>query len=377
MKYSDNSVDDMIEKASRGKLSRRQFGELLGITGVSLMTVPVISRPAAADGEEAFYFTWGGYDIPELLGEYHEKHGAYPDMAPYASSNDGLAKVRSGFVVDVLHPCNANAPLWVQAGVVQPLDTSKLSHWDDLIPSLKTIAAVGDEAYFAPMDWGQTSVTYRTDIVEIPEGEEESWGILWDERYKDKIAIIGNEGDSWWCAAIYAGIPFEELETEENIEKVASLLREQLPLVRMYTDDMTSVEQALAAGELVAAMTWNSSAVALKAEGVPVRFAAPKEGALTWVCGAMIFVDAPRVDKAHDVVDSLLSPESGRFLINDYGYGHSNRKSFDLVSEDRLAELGLSRNPEDVLGAGKYQIPTSDEFSSRIAELFSEIKAGY
>ena len=92
---------------------------------------------------------------------------------------------------------------------------------------------------------------------------------------------------------------------------------------------MTTVEQALAAGELVAAMTWNSSAVALKAEGVPVAFASPKEGALTWVCGAMISVGAPHVDKAHDVINSLLSPESGRFLINDYGYGHSNIKSFE------------------------------------------------
>ena len=172
-------------------------------------------------------------------------------------------------------------------------------------------------------------------------------------------------------------MPFDQIETDESIEKVANLLREQLPLVRMYTDDMTTVEQALASGELVAAMTWNSSAVALKAEGVPVAYAAPKEGALTWVCGAMIYVDAPHVDKAHDVIDSLLSPESGRFLIDDYGYGHSNVKSFDLVSEERLAELGLSRDPEKILGEGKYQIPTSDEFTARIATLFAEITAGY
>ena len=366
----------MIEKASTGRLSRRRFGELLGLTGVSLVTAPVVSRPVAADGKEAFYFTWGGYDIPELLGQYQEKHGVYPDMAPYASSNDALAKVRSGFVVDVLHPCNSNAPLWVDAGVVQPIDTSKLSHWDDVIPSLKTIAAVDGKTWFAPMDWGQTSVTYRTDLVDFPDGEE-SWSVLWDERYKGRVAMIGNEGDSWWCAAIYAGVPFDEIETDENIEKIARLLREQVPLVRMYTDDMTSVEQALASGELAAAMTWNSSAVALKAEGVPVEFASPKEGALTWVCGAMIHVDAPHVDKAHDVIDSLLNPQSGRFLINDYGYGHSNRKSFDLVSVERLAELGLSRNPDEVLGAGKYQIPTSEVFASRIAAVFSEIKAGF
>lgn len=376
MHTGDSSIDDMIDLASRGRLSRRQFGQLLSLTGVSLMTLPAFSRPAAAEGEEAFYFTWGGYDIPELFGEYYDKHGAYPDMAPYASSNDGLAKVRAGYVVDVIHPCNSNAPNWVNAGVVQPIDTSKLSHWDDVIPSLKTIATVDGRTYFAPFDWGQTSVTYRTDIVDFPDGEE-SWSVLWDERYKGKIAMIGNEGDSWWCAAIYAGVPFDEIETEENIDKVASLLRQQVPLVRVYTDDMTSVEQALAAGELVAAMTWNSSPVALKADGVPVKFAAPKEGALTWVCGAMIYVDAPHVDKAHDVINSLLSPESGRFLISELGYGHSNRKAFELVGDERLAELGLSRNPEEVLGAGKYQIPTSDAFTSRIAEIYSEITAGY
>ncbi len=376
MSHSRDSIDDMIEKASAGKLSRRQFSQLLAATGVSVMTVPAFARPAAADEEQAFYFTWNGYDIPELLGEYHEKHGVYPDTAPYASSNEGLLKVRAGFVVDVLHPCNANAPNWVNAGVLQPLDTSKLSHWDDVIPSMKSIAAVDGEHYFAAMDWGQTSVTYRTDLVDFPDGEE-TWGVLWDERYAGKIGMIGNEGDTWWCAAIYAGVPFDEIETEESIQKVASLLREQLPLVRMYTDDMTTMEQALAAGELVAAMTWNSSAVALKAEGVPVEFASPKEGALTWVCGAVISANAPHVDKAHDVIDSLLSPASGEFLIDVYGYGHSNIKSFERVSEERLAELGLSRNPDDVLGAGKYQIPTSDEFTSRIATLYEEILAGW
>lgn len=72
----------MIEKASKGSLSRRHFSELLSLTGVSVVTAPVFSRPAAAEGEEAFYFTWGGYDVPELLEQYHDKHGAYPDMAP-------------------------------------------------------------------------------------------------------------------------------------------------------------------------------------------------------------------------------------------------------------------------------------------------------
>ena len=39
------SVDDTIERASRGNLSRRRFGELRSMTGVSLMTVPIFMAP--------------------------------------------------------------------------------------------------------------------------------------------------------------------------------------------------------------------------------------------------------------------------------------------------------------------------------------------
>ena len=376
MASKETSIDAMIEKAGAGKLSRRQFNQLLSATGVSLITVPMLSRPSAAAGEEAFYFTWGGYDIPDLFAEYYEKHGAYPDMAPYSSSNEGLTKVQAGFIVDVMHPCNTNVPVWIESGVLQPLDTSRLAYWNDLDPSLTKLGAVDGKNYFAPVEWGQNSITYRTDLVDFPDGKE-SWSVLWDERYKGRIAMMSNPGDSWWCAAIYAGVPFEEIETEESIEKVAALLREQQPLVRMYTDDMTTVQQALASGEIWAAMTWNDSPVALKAEGVPVKFAEPKEGALTWVCGASIMSNAPHLDKAYDVIDSLLSPQSGVYFIDVFGYGHSNLKAFDLVGDERLAELGLSRNPDDLLSAGKYQIPASREFSETIANVFTEIQGGF
>ncbi|MFV1853130.1 MAG: ABC transporter substrate-binding protein [Thalassospira sp.] len=376
MSKKEMTVDEMMEKAAEGKLSRRQFSQLLGAAGVSLVAMPMFSRSTEAAGEEAFYFTWGGYDVPELLGYYQEKHGALPDMAPYASSSEALTKVQAGFEVDVLHPCNTNIGTWIDAGVVQPFDLSKLPNWPDMIPSLTEIGHRGDDHYFAAMDWGQNSITYRTDLVDLKNGEE-SWGLLWDERYAGKIGILANEGDTWWCAAIYAGIPFEEIHTEENIEKVAELLRKQQPLVLAYYDDVTTMEQSLASGELVAAMTWNETPTRLKKEGVPVKFANPKEGALTWVCGAVIHAEAKHLDKAHDVINSLISPESGRFLIDDYGYGHSNTKAFDLVSEERLAELGLSRNPTELLQSGKYQTEMTVEFQSKTASLFSEIKAGF
>jgi len=232
------------------------------------------------------------------------------------------------------------------------------------------------QPYMAPVDWGRTSITYRTDMVDW-DGKPESWGLLWDERYKGRLGMLASAADSWWCGAIYAGVPFTELDSEEGFAKVAAMMREQRPLIRTYTDDTTTLEQALASGELVAAMTWDSSAVVLKSEGVPVKFANPKEGALTWVCGAMIHKDAPHLDKAYDVVDALLSTEAGAWLIGENGYGHSNAKSFDLFTDAQLAELGLSRNPKEILAAGKFQIPQTQEFETAMNDEFEKIKAGF
>jgi len=108
-----------------------------------------------------------------------------------------------------------------------------------------------------------------------------------------------------------------------------------------------------------------------------VKFANVKEGALTWVCGAMLHKDAPKLERAYDIIDSMLSPETGKWLIGENGYGHSNRKSFEFFTDEELAGLGLSRNPSDILDAGKFQIPQTQEFETKMNEEFEQIKAGF
>jgi spermidine/putrescine transport system substrate-binding protein len=373
------SPDRLIDQLKSGAVSRRQFNRILAAAGVGLAVTPMVSRRAlAAAADQATYFTWGGYDIPEMFAPYIAKHGEPPNFSSFGGTEEALTKLLGGYVADVVHPCNSSLPRWMATGLFQAIDTDKLSNWGDLVPALTNIdgAVVDGKHYFAPMDWGQTSITYRTDLIDW-QGQEESWGILWDERYKGQLGVIASAGDTWWCAAIYGGVDFKNMSSDDNFKKVSDLLRQQRPLIRLYTDDMTTLEQALASGELVAAMTWNSSPVELKKADVPVKFATPKEGALTWVCGAMIHKDAKDLELAHDIVDSLLSVETGHFLINDYGYGHSNIKSFDTVSDERLAELGLTRDPSKVLDAGKYQVPQPEAFTAKMNDEFEEIKAGF
>ena len=372
-------VKDQLGSMREGKMSRRAFTSSLLAAGVGVTAMPLSTRKAIASAEDqATFFTWGGYDIPELFVPYQEKNGALPNFSIFGGSEEALTKMRGGFVVDVSHPCNSGLPRWVQSGLFQPIDTSRLSNWGDVMPELVSLPgneADGGNVWLAPFDWGQTSITYRTDLFEL-EGEE-SWDMLWDKRYSGQLGSLASGGDAWWCGAIKAGVPMSEIHTDEAFEKISAVMREQRPLLRTYTDDTTTLEQALSSGEMVAAMTWNSSATLLQAEGVPVKFAKPKEGALTWVCGLMIHKDAPNSDRAYDVIDSLLSVDSGKFMINDYGYGHSNKKSFEQFDAATLAGLGLSDKPADILEAGHFQVPQTQEWETKMNTIFEEIKAGF
>ena len=73
----------------------------------------------------------------------------------------------------------------------------------------------------------------------------------------------------------------------------------------------------------------------------------------------------------------MISTETGKWLIGENGYGHSNLKSFDQFDAQKLADLGLSRNPLDILGAGKFQIPQTQEFETKMNQEFEQIKAGF
>lgn len=364
--------NEFRDKLAAGRLTRRAFTKTLGAVGLGMVTMPFIPRMARA-GEQALNFTWGGYELPGFYPRYIEKHGTIPDFSLFGDEDEALAKVMAGFRPDLSHPCSPLTKKWRDAGLIQAIDTSRLSDWPDVFPVLKTLpyTQYEGEQWFMPWDWGQTSVTYRTDLVDI---EEESYGLLWDERYKGRLAVIDAAGDTVVVAAIYAGLdPFNL--SDEDIQTVKELLVKQRPLLRMYTNDLTTVEQALASGELVAALTWNDSAPSLRESGLPVKFMNPKEGALTWICGLVLIKDAPQLDKAYDILDALLDPRAGAYLITEYSYGHSNKKSFDLVTDEQLAKAGLPRDPVTLLNSGHiFTLPKNYE---KIIRMFEEVKAGF
>jgi spermidine/putrescine transport system substrate-binding protein len=371
--------DDIVEMFATGQMSRRKFNTLLASLGVTTVSFPLMTGTAsAAASDHPSVFTWEGWDAPEHHGQYFEKHGEYPNFSIFGDEEEAFAKMRAGAKFDVTHPCTYVVEKWRDAGILQPIDTSRLSHYPDIIPSLKEIPGmnVNGDVYFVAADWGNTSVLYRPDLVDEKYQEEETWGILWDERYAGRLSMADSLIDGVMVAAIYGGAADPFNMTEAEVDVTRELLRKQLPLMRYYWTSPTDIENAMASGELVATSAWNDAYVALKNEGHNVKYMSPKEGAMTWVCGFCLMSDADpdKLDKSYDAIDAFLSPESGAFEIVEEGYGHSNQQAFELVDEATLAELGLSRDPGALLGQGIFQVAIKNE--AVLQGMFEEVKAG-
>jgi len=367
---------ELKERLGSGSLTRRDLNRALAAAGLGLVSVPLLARAgAAALEDQPMMFCWEGYEEHGFYPTYIEKYGEPPAYSLFGDEEEAFAKIRAGFKADISTICSYKVAIWRDAGMLQPIDTARLTNWPDIIPSLKSLEGmvVDGKRYWIPLDWGRTSVIYRTDMVDI---EEESWGLLWDERYAGRILMVDSLIDGVMIAAIYGGAenPFDM--TPDEVAKTRELLERQLPLLRLYTNSNTDMENAMAVGEVVVAAGWDSSYVRLKEQGLPVAFMNPKEGVMTWVCGIVLMADADpaKLDRTYDLLDAFMSPEAGIYEITEWGYGHANKKAFEAVEEATLEALGLTRNPDDVLEGGIFQQQIKNE--AELQTMFEEVKIG-
>lgn len=365
---------EALDRLSTGRLSRRQLGRAAAAAGLALVALPLPRRRAAAAGEIE-YFSWAGYEEPNFHKAWTAKYGGEPRSSVFATIEEALQKMLGGYRPDVTHPCTDNMIRWRDAGVVKPIDVSRLSHWPDVWEELKTVEGIAADGrtYMVPFDWGNTSILYRTDLVDI---EEESWRLLFDERYAGRLSVQNSSDHAVTAAGLALGVANVFAMTDAELAEVEALLRKQKPLLRYYWDDQTTMEQSLAAGEIVASTAWNESLVRLTQQGLPVKYMNPVEGILTWVCGlALIEGGTGDEQAAYDFIDAMLAPESGKHLIEDWGYGHANRKSFELVEHSRLAELGFTA-PADLFTKGIFFTEVEPALKERYNKLFETVRAG-
>lgn len=162
-----------VDRMAQGRVSRREILKTAAAFGVGVVMMP---RPAPA-ANTLTVLEWAGYDSEDYFKSYVKKYGTMPAFSIFASEEEALQKVRGGFAADIMHPCNYSVDRFVDAKLTLPIDTSRLSNWEDIFPALQTAAGVVVDGHvvLAPADWGNSSIAYRPDLVDEDFKKNESW----------------------------------------------------------------------------------------------------------------------------------------------------------------------------------------------------------
>lgn len=352
----------------------RHIGAILVLTlGSSVSTL-------ALAGDGLTVFDWSGYEDPALHALYTAKYNAEPDFAFFGDEEEGFQKLRSGFKADIAHPCSQSVVKWRDAGLLEPLDVSKLPNWDSTLPGLKSMknlmTSEDGKAWMIPFDWGNTVVTYRTDKIK-PE-EIQSLKAFADPKFKDRVSIGDNVDDAYALASLAIGLKDWSTMTDEQFKQASAFLREVHKNVRIYWTDNTQINQAMAAGEVDLAWAWNDTSTSLKKDGVPVDVKKDTdEGLSTWVCGYVKLKGGDgSVDKAYDFLNAVSDPSVSSYLVDTWGYGHGNSKGMAAIDPAILQKAGYA-DVEKFAANTLFQSPVPTELKQKMIAEFEKIKSGY
>src|SRR5262245_30429813 len=146
-------------------ISRRLFMSL-----AASATALAAFRPAAAAEGELKVLNWQGYGTDEkwALDIFEKKTGIKVVHDYFNSEQEMLTKLRtSPSTYDVVLMNNIYVMDAVNEGLVQPIDTGKITNFDDLTPALRdSDRFVKDGKHWAiSWVWGLTSFAYNTKKV--------------------------------------------------------------------------------------------------------------------------------------------------------------------------------------------------------------------
>ncbi|MCR8827493.1 extracellular solute-binding protein [Pseudosulfitobacter koreensis] len=338
----------------------------------------LLGTSTLAQDAELTVFDWAGYEDPAFYTAYNEKHGTAPTFAFYGDEEEAFQKLRSGFTADAAHPCSQSVPKWMEAGLLEPLDPSRIDRWDDLNAEFREIEAYkkDGEYYFVPVDWGNTGLTYNTE--KLTEDQVQSLQIFADPSMAGKVSMSDNVDDAYALGFLATGVQDWTKATDEDFQKASDFLREVHKNVLSYWDSSSSLAQLMQSGQVELAWAWNETSSTMSAEGLPISLKRDTdEGASSWVCGYVKLKDGEGSDdKFYDFINAWLEPKTVDYIVTAWGYGHSNSAAMAELDQEMLKSVGLDSN-ESLRANTLWQSPPGPELREKMIAEYENIKAGF
>ena len=247
-----------------------------------LLTSALAMIAQGASADEIRVLNWQGYgtDLDWAVAAFAEKTGNTVVHEYFTSEQEMLTKLRTNpGAYDVVLINSAYTAQAQAEGLIDPIDTAKITHFADLDPGLTGNEDLNPAGalHGVPWTWGLTSIAVNTgDFAELPT----SLSVLWDPALKGRVSIRDDGLEAVQFAAMATG---QNINAITDMEAVKAKLTELMPQITTFWSSENDWNQFMSAGDFAVATYWSGSAARSQAAGLPVAFVVPDEGAIGWL----------------------------------------------------------------------------------------------
>jgi spermidine/putrescine transport system substrate-binding protein len=196
-------------------------------------------------------FTYDDTVDPKLMKPFEAQN---PDLdvetATFDSDDEAAAKIRGGFSTDVIEVCLDEAKPLTDAGLLAPIDTSKITSWNDLDPTFRDApgVSVDGNVIMVPLDAGPQGIIF--DKATLPNGVD-SYQTLFDPQYAGKVALDSSWLTAFAETALAMGITDPMHMSDDQVEQVKQKLLGSLGQLRAFARGDSDMANLFKSGEVI------------------------------------------------------------------------------------------------------------------------------
>ena len=232
------------------------------------------------EGTTVNVYNWGDYisdgsdGLMDDVKQFERLTGARVNYANFDSNENMYSKLLGGGVsYDVIAPSDYMIERLIDENMLLELDYDNIPNFKYIRDDCKNLFFDPEQKYSVCFNMGLTVLIYNKKLVKE---KPDSWSVLWDEQYKNKVLMFNNSRDAFAIAQAVLGKDVNSTEEADWVEASELLAKQKDAVNPVYV--MDEVFNLMESGEYAFA-TYYSGDYELMIDNNPdLGFCFPKEG---------------------------------------------------------------------------------------------------
>lgn len=316
-------------------------------------------------------YNWGQYisdgsdDSVDVNAEFSALTGIRVNYTTFDSNESMYNKLSNGGVnYDVIIPSDYMVGRMIKEGMLEELDFDNIPNYKNIAEAYKNQDYDPDNKYSVPYTWGTVGLIYNSEFIkEAPD----SWEVLWDQQYADKILMFDNPRDAFAIAELLLGYSLNTTDAAE-LQACADKLAEQKPVVQNYV--MDQIYDKMIKGEAYVAPYYAGDFMQMKDENDALEFVFPKEGFNFFIDSMCIPKGAANKEAAEMYINFMCEPEISASNLSYIGYSTPIPAAMEFLDED-IADSDIVYPSDEVLARSQMFSYLGKEANDKMDELWN------